>query len=228
VHRDRLTLAEPPGEVVPDRRRRVRPMLPAHGDGPFDDPEYLFEPWWPGARIVVFVAHGGVRVQAAELADLLAVFPELHELGRCVADDAVLDGVLMVLDASARPDLHLLRDRIVTETRCAGRAAFVATDLLRLGDRSVAARRFAERRILLNGILPSSDWCAVSRGISGEGHTMASAAAAMGFDALSAHRLDGRYQQGQSGEEWLRLPVVSRGPRLQLPPLLTVLTRLPL
>ena len=30
------------------RRARFRPMEPIVGDGPFDDPGYRFEPWWPG------------------------------------------------------------------------------------------------------------------------------------------------------------------------------------
>ena len=34
-------------------------------DAPFDDPGYLFEPWWPGARAIAFCEHGALRLQVA-------------------------------------------------------------------------------------------------------------------------------------------------------------------
>jgi hypothetical protein len=56
-------------------------------DAPFDDPGYLFEPWWPGARAIVLVERGRLQLQVSGLSDALAAFPELVELPDRLAED---------------------------------------------------------------------------------------------------------------------------------------------
>ena len=223
-------------------------MLPAPAAGPFDDPAYLFEPWWPGTRAIVFVEDGRVRLQAAELADVLAAFPELAGLaGRVAAADAILEGVVLVLDRAGRPDPALLRRRLEDPGEHAGRPAFVAHDLLAASGRRLTRLPFCERRERLAGLMRTADWCTVSRGYPGEGRTLAIAAADLGFRWLSAHRLDAPYRAGAAGDAWLRVPtaeVAANGPRSEdgrgalaaaagfgeprLPPILAVFRRLPL
>ena len=110
-----------------DRSRlpdRIAPMQPAEADAPFDDADYLFEPWWPGARAIAFAERGRVRLQVAGLADAAAAFPELVELTAQLAEDGVaVDGTLLVLDPEGRPDADLLRSRLTGSDRRAGRAA---------------------------------------------------------------------------------------------------------
>ncbi len=57
-------------------------MRPTDGEGPFDDPGYFFEPWWPGIRAIVLVEDGAVRLRAEALGDPTAAFPELAERRR--------------------------------------------------------------------------------------------------------------------------------------------------
>ncbi len=221
-------------------------MLPSRAPGPFDDPSYLFEPWWPGTRTIVFVEDGRVRLQAAELADVLAAFPELAGLaGRVAAPDAILDGVVLVLDRAGRPDPVLLRRRLEDPGEHAGRPAFVADDLLAASGRRLTRLPFCERRERLAALVRAADWCTVSRGYPGEGRTLAIAAADLGFRWLSAHRLDAPYRAGAAGDAWLRVPtaeVAGNGPQPdagrgapvagfaepRLPPILAVFRRLPL
>jgi hypothetical protein len=55
-------------------------MQPSVGAGPFDDPDYLFEPWWPGVRALAWIDDGRlVRLQAEGMADALTAFAELGE-----------------------------------------------------------------------------------------------------------------------------------------------------
>ena len=182
-------------------------MLPAQAAGPFDDPAYLFEPWWPGTRVIAFVGDGRVRLQAAELSDVLATFPELAGLAaRVGAPDTILDGVVLVLDGAGRPDPALLRRRLEDPAEHAGRPAFVANDVLAASGRRLTRLSFAARREHLASLLRTADWCAVSRGYPGEGRTLATAAAELGFRWLSAHRLDAPYRAGPAGDAWLRVP----------------------
>ena len=104
-----LGLEPGPGRLA----HRVRPMLPTEGEGPFDDPAYLFEPWWPGVRAFVSVEDGRVHVRAEALDDPAPRFPELAAFPLLVrADGIVVDATLMVLDADGRPSTRLLDARL--------------------------------------------------------------------------------------------------------------------
>ncbi len=220
---DRLPL-----EFAPTASRlpgRVTPMRPTDGEGPFDDPRYFFEPWWPGIRAFVMVDAGEVHLRAEALTDPTADFPELAGMANLVrADGLVLDATLMVLDARGRPSRTLLERRL--RGSGGGTAALVASDLLYLDGASLAARPFGERRGELAALLSPSPWCLAGRGFVGDGTTVAEALGAMGFRALSARRLDAPLRTGAAGDAWYRVPVVA-APR-ELPPLLAVFRRLPL
>jgi bifunctional non-homologous end joining protein LigD len=223
----------PPGEPLPLEFAPVAsrlpdlvaPMRPTDGEGPFDDPRYFFEPWWPGIRAFVLVEGGSVRIRAEALTDPSAAFPELAGIAELVqGDGVVLDATLMVLDARGRPSQALLERRLRGDT--GGTAALVAADLLFADGSSRAALPFGERRGELAALLAPSPWCLAGRGFVGDGTTVAEALGALGFRALSARRLDAPLRSGAAGDAWYRVPVVAT-PR-ELPPLLAVFRRLPL
>ncbi len=247
----RLRPGEPlPLEFAPGSSRlpeRIALIRPTDGAGPFDDPRYFFEPWWPGIRALVLVEGGSVRLRAEALADPTSAFPELAGVAELVkGDSVVLDTTLMVLDARGRPSQTLLERRLrgggggsprqasprdrsqgrVGPAAAAGSAALVASDLLYLDGRSLAGRVFGERRGELAALLAPSAWCLAGRGFIGDGTTVAEALGALGFRALSARRLDAPLRAGATGDAWYRVPVVA-APR-ELPPFLAVLRRLPL
>jgi bifunctional non-homologous end joining protein LigD len=203
-------------------------MTASLGAAPFDDEDYFFEPWWPGARTLAYSDGGRLRLQTDHLADPLSTFPELEVIGtQLLADGVVLDGTLLVLDAEGRPDAELLRRRLADPAAQGGEAAFVASDLLWVDGGSVTERPFRERHARLGEVLRDGRLCVVTRGLRGEGVTLAEAVAAMGLSAVSARCLSGAYRAGDSGDDWLRLPVIEI-PALVTRPLLVLLNRLPL
>ena len=220
---DLLPLEFPPAESrLPER---IALMRPTDGEGPFDDPRYFFEPWWPGIRALVFVEGSAARLRAEALADPTPVFPELAGVAGLVrGDGVVLDATLMILDGRGRPSRTLLERRL--RGGADGAAALVASDLLYLDGTSLASRPFGERRGELAALLAPSPWCLAGRGFVGDGTTVAEALGALGFQALSARRLDAPLRRGPAGDAWYRVPVVA-APR-ELPPLLAILRRLPL
>ena len=206
----------------------LRPMLATAGDAPFDADAYFFEPWWPGAHAFAFVERGRLHLQAEQLSDPLAAFPELAVIrGQLDADGVVLDGTLLVLDEEGRPDRELLRRRLAEPDFHRGSGAFVASDLLWSSGRSLVAESFETRHRRLSAVLRDGDRCVVSRGLRGEGITLAAAVASMGLDAISARRLEAPWKPGDAGTDWLRLPV-TEVPAAATRPLLVLLQRLPL
>lgn len=193
---------------------------------PFDDPGYLFEPWWPGARAIAFCEGGELRLQAAGLADAVAAFPELGEVPAQLGEDGVaLDGTLVVLDEAGRPDPDLLRARLGGAGR-PGRPAYVASDLLWVGGQPAVARSFAVRRRWLEAILTPGDRITVGRAYVRDGTLVAEALASLGIEGLSARKLSARHRAGAAGSAWLHAPIVAPEPRPR--PTLALILRLPL
>lgn len=197
------------------------------GGRPFDDDERLFEPWWPGAHAFLRYADGHLEIRTEHLSDPLAAFPELRQISaHLAADDVIVEGTLLALDPEGRPDMRLLRRRLTSTGGNPGEGAFVATDLPWLDGRDLSRHPFVERRRQLSSILADSPHAVLSRGLVGDGTTLAHAVASMGLGAISARRLDGRWRPGPAGDAWLRLPV-SEPAAAETRPFLVLLERLP-
>lgn len=220
-----LPLSSERGAGLP---HRVPVMQPSPGPAPFDDADYLFEPWWPGVRAAAWVEGGRlVRLRAEGMGDALTGFAELaDELPeRLVEDGVILDGWLLALDAGGWLDADLLRRRVAGD-RGAGRPAFVASDLLWSGGVALVRRSFGARRRRLEAVLLDGDRCVVSHALRGEGTLLAEALGRFGLEGLSARHLRARHRQGAAGEAWLRLPIDPEPPIER--PRLALIQRLPL
>jgi bifunctional non-homologous end joining protein LigD len=203
-------------------------MLPYEGDRPFDDPDWFFEPWWPGASTLAYIEDGRVRLQTEHLADPLEAFPELASIpGQFRDDGLIVEGSLLVLDDAGRPDADLLRARLAGSGEHRGTAALVASDLLYASGQAQLGLPFDERRTRLSRVLEDGDHCVVSRGLRGEGTTLAEAIGPMGLSEISARLLGAPYRAGVRDESWLRIPLAPEPPTTTRP-LLAVLQRLPL
>lgn len=205
-------------------------MSPVSGTGPFDDDEWFFEPWWPGAQAILYVEAGRIRLQTDHMADPNPAFRELGGIGgQFGADSVIAHGTLLVLDDEGRPDADLLRRRFSGNDVSArlGFPALVVSDLLYLRGDSLLNWSFEDRRAQLTRLLRDGDACVVGRGLRTYGTTLAEAAAAMGMTEISARRLAARYRTGASDDGWRRLPVaeVASTPAR---PFLALLQRLPL
>ncbi len=202
-------------------------MAPGDADAPFDDPGWFFEPWWPGTPATVVVAHDGMRL-LGQLGDPLPAFPELAGIpGQLRARSAVVPGTLLVLDAEGRPDASALHRRLADPADRVGTGAFIAADLLEHDGELLVDEPFAMRRARLLEVVVDDDRFLASRGLHGEGVTLAHAAASMGVDAVSARCLDAAWRAGLCPDAWLRFPVEGQ-PTRATRPLLVLLQRLPL
>ncbi len=220
-----LDIGPTQGAVLPER---LRPMLPVDGVRPFDDPDWFFEPWWPGASTLVYIEDGRIRLQSEHLADPLVAFPELASIAGQFRDDGlIIAGALLVLDDDGRPDEDLLRDRLAGNEERPGDAALVASDLLFASGQSQIELTFDERRTRLARVLVDGERCVISRGLRGEGLTLAEAVGSMGVTEISARLLAAAYRPGARDESWLRIPIAPL-PSVAKRPLLAVLERLPL
>jgi bifunctional non-homologous end joining protein LigD len=185
----------------------LRPMLPRPLPEPFDSDQYLFEPWWGGERALVSVGPGAtpgtgaVRIVDASGRDVTGVLPELAGLAvRIAARSAILDGELVVVDASGRADPGALAARLAGQP---GRpAAFLAFDLLHLDGRSLLSQPLVRRREALRKVLRPGDEVVAVPAIATEGIALFEAAVAQGIAGILARQRSGPYLPGTRSRLW--------------------------
>ncbi|WP_199443890.1 ATP-dependent DNA ligase [Umezawaea beigongshangensis] len=138
----------------------VQPMLATSVDAiPLDDPGLVFEPKWDGFRCLVFRDGDEVVLQSRSGKPLNRYFPEVVQaVLRQLPERVVLDGELVVA-RDDRLDFDALAERIhpaasrVALLSAQSPAAFVAFDVLALGDRVLLGEPATARREVLTGLI---------------------------------------------------------------------------
>ena len=190
---DQLSLRLEPEQPVLPGLPDLRPMLPRPLAEPFDSDEHLFQPWWGGRRALIYVgpaelAGGGiVRVVDEDGADLTRYLRELAGLAvRVDARSAVLDGELVVVDASGRADPAAMAARL--EGRAGRAVAFLALDLLHIDGRSLLGQPLTRRYEALRRVLRPGDEVVAVPAIATEGRALWDAVAAQGLAGVLARQ----------------------------------------
>jgi ATP-dependent DNA ligase len=165
-----------------------------------------YEPKWDGFRSVVFRDGDEVEFGSRNERPLTRYFPELVAAVRAALPvRSVMDGEIVIPDAAGRRlDFEALLQRIhPAESRvqllaAQTPAAFVAFDLLALGDADYTARPFADRRAALQDALAAGAAAVhltpatLDAELAGQWFRQFEGA---GLDGLIAKPLDGTYQQ---------------------------------
>ncbi|MBM4273698.1 MAG: DNA ligase [Deltaproteobacteria bacterium] len=190
---------------------KIAPML-AYAARPFDSPRHLFEIKWDGARCLLFVKDGKLRLQNRRLDDITYRYPEMASLPRKLkARNAILDGELVVLSQGRSVFAKLQQREQITDPlkiRLLSRrlpAAYVAFDLLYLNDREYLRVPLMERKRLLESIMGESPYLVESRFILEKGRAFFKEAVAQGLEGIMAKALDSPYLIGVRSRHWLKI-----------------------
>jgi ATP-dependent DNA ligase len=145
----------------------VKPMLakPVKGVPEADsvDGGLLFEPKWDGFRCIVFRDGDEVVLGSRNEKPLTRYFPEVvaavlqHLPPRCVVDGEIVIARGAALDFDALLNRIHPADSRVRRLSVETPAAFVAFDLLALGDDDLTGRPFGQRRALLESALADAE-----------------------------------------------------------------------
>ena len=155
--------------------------------------EWLFEPFWPGDRLIVRLADGAATVTDASG----GTPPDLGDIGELVraavrAERATLDGVW-----TAQPFL--------TEGVDPDRRAFVAVDLLELEGEPLLDVPLQERRRLLESIVDERVQVRVSPAVKQPIGGWLLGWRAAGFTHYVAKHQNARYAPGERTDDWLKI-----------------------
>src|SRR5215472_12992594 len=138
----------------------VAPMLAKPVDS-IPDGDYVFEPKWDGFRSIVFRDGDEVEIGSRNERPMTRYFPELVAAVKAsLPERSVIDGEIVIPDGEGRRlDFEALLQRIHpadSRVRMLAEktpAAFVAFDLLALGDRDYTGEPFSVRRSALEGAM---------------------------------------------------------------------------
>jgi bifunctional non-homologous end joining protein LigD len=203
----------------------VFPQRPTNAHAEVLSVDWLFEPLWPGVRLMAFIDRGEVS-----LTDELGrpAGPELDEaaevIGHAVmADQALVDGVWspqpFVGDGSLARNWaetlaeQGLADEVPDPLETERRRAFVAVDLVELDGEPLHDVPFQERRRLLESVIDEGVQVRLSQVVK---HPLAGWLVGWrqnGFTHYLAKHMNSRYVPGERNDDWLKLSLRAEAPR---------------
>jgi len=217
----------PPGGTLAEMDERDLPQHPIEMNAEVLSVEWLFEPLWPGVRMLARAADGRVRL-TDELGEPIPDEGETADAtetltGAILADEALVDGVWtaqpFVGDGSpARAWAETLAaeglaedipDPLETERR----RAFVAVDLVELDGTSLHDVPFQERRRLLESVIDEGIRVRLSQVVKQPLAGWLVGWRANGFTHYVAKHMNSRYRPGERTEDWLKLSLRAEAPR---------------
>ena len=198
----------PAGRAVPT------PMLATasdSGDG-FDRKGWVFEFKYDGYRVFALKTPEGVKLLSRNGLSLTEQFPDIAKaVSLLLYDQLLIDGELVVNDASGRPSFGALQTRVALSSRAqiiaAGRhqpALLYAFDLLEALDRDLRALPLVERKSILASVLPPVGPVRYSEHIDEHGRAAFKAAQELGIEGIMAKRGASPYVSGRSGD-WIKV-----------------------
>jgi bifunctional non-homologous end joining protein LigD len=202
-------------EPLPDG---VRPMLATSGGGlPPDDDQWAYEFKWDGVRALVYVNGGRARAESRNLLDITGSYPELAEMAAAQGQrQLLLDGELVVFDATGRTDFGHLQQRMKLTGAAVRRAmkdypaVFLAFDVLHVDGLDVTGLPYVERRQVLEDLeLDGPSWQTPPHFVGG-GAAVLEASVERGYEGIMAKRLDKPYAPGRRVDHWRKVKNIRR------------------
>src|ERR1700716_2813694 len=184
--------------------KSLDPMKAQLLDQPFDDDRWLFEVKWDGIRLVSFIDNGKVTLQTRAGRIVDAEYPQLQAISHLVnANQAGLDGEVVVLDEEGRPSSQLLQNR-GKEPRPMQYAVF---DILYFDGQRLFKVPLEDRKRLLRDIVRDSGVLKYSDHVLGQGTAFFKAAQQKRLEGIVAKLRDSTYQPGVRSSAWLKIKV---------------------
>lgn len=131
-------------------------------------------------------------------------FPTLlSELAKAVPHGSIVDGELVALDPSGKPNFSLIQNSATSGATF----VFFAFDLLRFERTDLTRRPLSERRALLQTSLRTSDTVQLSESFNIPAKQMLELVRSHGLEGVVAKRLSSTYEQGRRTGAWTKMRV---------------------
>ncbi|HEX6953892.1 MAG TPA: non-homologous end-joining DNA ligase, partial [Agromyces sp.] len=192
-----------------------KPMLATAGTtGLVTGGEWAIEWKWDGIRVLAQVDGGVTRLISRNGLDLTATYPELGELARVLRGDAIVDGEILALDESGRPDFGLLQRRmnLGKPREVATAAASVPVvlhlfDVLEVAGSATVDEPYERRRERLERLVRRRDDVPVDvpPAVDADPESALEEARRRGLEGIVAKRRRSAYRPGVRSDDWVKV-----------------------
>ena len=196
---------------------QIAPMLAVPGvlPSPARESSYAVETKHDGMRTIMYAPGDGTLVLRSRAGlDVTAAFPELHVLADALAGvPAVLDGEIVALDASGRPDFDRLQQRMGLAASPAKAARLSVTtpahlvlfDALHVNGESLLDRAYVDRRAVLDGLALGGGRWSTPAFVTGHAREAFEVTRAHGLEGVLCKLLSAPYEPGVRSKSWLKV-----------------------
>ena len=183
-------------------------MLAEAADAPFRRDGWLFELKYDGYRLLAGKAGGTAALRLRGGGEASSAFPEVaRAVAALPAEDALLDGELVVLDEAGRPDFQALQARAqlrrpadVAAASVTRPATLFAFDLLAVAGLDLRPLPLSERKAILAALVPRLGALRFADHLETEGEALFREATARGLEGVVAKRAASPYRAGRSAD----------------------------
>ncbi|KRC49774.1 ATP-dependent DNA ligase [Leifsonia sp. Root227] len=195
----------------------ISPMLATLGSEKdvHDEDEWAFEMKWDGIRAIAEVRGDALRLSTRNGNDVTVAYPELATL-TSLADghELVLDGEIVALDPTGRPDFGLLQTRMgltrpgdVEAAVTRAPVHYLVFDILELDGHDQRKNTYDERRATLEDVLrpPKKDPVQVPPAFDGDLRHAVDASRDLNLEGVMAKQRDGTYATGRRSRTWIKI-----------------------
>ncbi|MFI6871764.1 non-homologous end-joining DNA ligase [Nocardia sp. NPDC050406] len=185
-------------------------MLATAGVLPSDDDRWAWEVKFDGIRAIAYIGER-LRLVSRNNKDITAAWPELDALAPHTPP-FVLDGEIVTFDKSGRSSFEALQPRMHQRNPAMIRAlsasipvVYMIFDILHVGDRSLIALPYRQRRELLEQLhLAGPHWQVPPR-LYGAGADVLAESKRLGLEGIVCKRLDSPYVPGSRSPYWRKI-----------------------
>jgi bifunctional non-homologous end joining protein LigD len=181
--------------------KRLQPMLATLTDGPFDDPEWVFESKWDGNRVVAVIEKRRVTVYSRNGKIVSGNYMPIAKALEKVRHDAVIDGELVALDAKGISRFQLLQNAL----RTSANLHYCMFDLMALDGEDLRRLPLIERKARLKPIVPRNRLLSFSSHRRTHDTRYFKEAESEGLEGIMAKRAQSMYFSGARSTDWLKI-----------------------
>lgn len=207
-----------PDRQPAQRRKPVAPMLATLGDETDLDhrDDWAFEMKWDGLRAMCYIDGGQVRLVSRNGNDLTASYPDIAEpLGTLIrAKSAILDGEIVAIDQSGRPNFERLQRRMGVRRRSDVEALkkrvpvhLLVFDVVDIDGDSLRNQPYEKRREKLRRLIKQSGSERIQMPPSFEGRfgEAMQSSKDLRLEGLIAKQRDSHYKPGRRSRAWIKI-----------------------
>lgn len=184
----------------------ITPMSATLSDAPaFDSPDWIFEVKWDGYRAVAELDGSNTKFYSRNGLSYVKAYPKIYNELIKLKVDAVLDGEVVVF-RDGLPSFQAIQNYKSTQNLP---IQFIVFDCLRLNGNDLTKLKLAERKAILQEMLPQNNVIRYCDHVEGDGIALFEQARKINLEGIIAKRADSKYYPDKRSKDWLKIKNVN-------------------